>query len=100
LVRYLAYRLRHEDVHINVLRSRAIKTESFTNTFGAEFYGFLQDLVTEDWFVTVEEVARSAFGLCSGMFDAMTGQVLMADRGNTFADCISKVYNDRMGAGL
>jgi hypothetical protein len=31
------------------------------------------------------------------MFDAMTGQVIMADRGNSFADCISKIYCDRAG---
>ena len=89
LSRYLAYRLRDEDVRVNVVRSRAIKTDAFADTFGAEFYGFLCRLVREDWFMTAEEVADAAFALCSGMFDAMTGQTLMVDRGNTFADGIS-----------
>jgi 3-oxoacyl-[acyl-carrier protein] reductase len=100
LARYLAYRLRCEDFRINVIRSRAIKTDSFTNAFGDEFYDFLRRLVPEDWFNTVEDVANAAFGLCSGMFDAMTGQVVTADRGNTFADGVSIIYRDRKLLGL
>jgi enoyl-[acyl-carrier-protein] reductase (NADH) len=92
LARYLAYRLRGEDVRVNVVRSRAVKTESFTATFGREFHGFLRELVGEDWFVTPEEVGDVAYALCSGMFDAMTGQVVMVDRGNTFADGISLLF--------
>lgn len=100
LMRYLAYRLRGEDFRINVLRSRAIRTEAFDATFGGEFYDFLRRFVPDEWFVTVEEVANVAFALCSGMFDAMTGQVLMADRGNTFADGISIIYENRVELGL
>ncbi len=100
LVRYLAYRLRNEDFRINVLRSRAIKTDAFADTFGNDFYDFLKDLVSEDWFVTVEEVANAVFALCSGMFDAMTGQVVTADHGNTFADGISILYENRESLGF
>jgi NAD(P)-dependent dehydrogenase (short-subunit alcohol dehydrogenase family) len=100
LARYLAYRLRGEDFRINVIRSRAIKTDSFTSVFGSDFHDFLRRLVPEDWFITVEEVANAAFGLCSGMFDAMTGQVVTADRGNTFADGISIIYRNRKLLGL
>jgi len=92
LARYLAYRLRDEDVRVNVVRSRAIKTDAFADTFGGEFYGFLRRFVRDDWFMTADEVGDAAFALCSGMFDAMTGQTLMVDRGNTFADGISFVY--------
>jgi NAD(P)-dependent dehydrogenase (short-subunit alcohol dehydrogenase family) len=100
LARYLAYRLRGEDCLINVIRSRGIKTDSFTGMFGADFHDFLRHLVPEDWLTTVEEVANAAFGLCSGMFDAMTGQVVTADRGNTFADGISLIYRERESLGL
>jgi NAD(P)-dependent dehydrogenase (short-subunit alcohol dehydrogenase family) len=100
LSRYLAYRLKDEDFRINVLRSRAIKTDAFTDTFGNDFYGFLRRFVPDEWFVTVEEVADAAFGLCSGLFDAMNGQVLMVDRGNTFADGISILYENREQLGL
>jgi NAD(P)-dependent dehydrogenase (short-subunit alcohol dehydrogenase family) len=100
LCRYLAYRLKDEDVRVNVIRSRAIKTDAFTDTFGSEFYGFLRKFVPDEWFMTVEEVADATFGLCSGMFDAMTGQVVMVDRGNTFADGISVIYEQREALGL
>jgi len=99
LARYLAYRLR-DDTCVNVIRSRAIKTDAFADTFGNEFYGFLRKFVRDDWFMTVEEVANATFALCSGMFDAMTGQVVMVDRGNTFADGISMIYEQREGLGL
>jgi NAD(P)-dependent dehydrogenase (short-subunit alcohol dehydrogenase family) len=100
LSRYLAYRLREEGVRVNVLRSRAIKTDAFNDTFGNEFYGFLRQFVSDEWFVTPEEVASAAFALCSGLFDAMSGQTLMVDRGNTFTDGISFIYERRNELGL
>ncbi len=100
LTRYLAYRLRDEGVRINVLRSRAIRTESFDDTFGGDFYQFLRQFVPEKWFMPPEEVGRAAFALCSGMFDGVSGQVIMVDRGNTFADGISYIYERRAALGL
>jgi NAD(P)-dependent dehydrogenase (short-subunit alcohol dehydrogenase family) len=100
MTRYLAYRLRGEGVCINVLRSRAIRTESFDDTFGGDFYAFLGQFVPDRWFMTPDEVARAAFALCSGMFDAVNGQVIMVDRGNTFADGISYIYERREALGL
>jgi NAD(P)-dependent dehydrogenase (short-subunit alcohol dehydrogenase family) len=99
MVKYVAYRLRHEGVRINALRSRAIKTESFDGTFGAEFYDFLGALVDEQWFMQPHEIGRAAFALCSGFFDAVSGQTIMVDRGNTFFDGISYVYESRREAG-
>jgi NAD(P)-dependent dehydrogenase (short-subunit alcohol dehydrogenase family) len=100
LARYLAYRLRGEDCRVNVLRSRAVKTDAFADTFGSEFYDFLRRFVSDDWFMKVEEVANAAFGLCSGMFDAMTGQVIMADRGTGFSDGITTLFENRESLGL
>jgi NAD(P)-dependent dehydrogenase (short-subunit alcohol dehydrogenase family) len=100
LARYLAYRLRDEGVRINVLRSRAIRTESFDGTFGGGFYGFLGQFVPPGWFMTPEEVAQAAFALCSGLFDGVSGQTIMVDRGNTFADGISYLYQRREALGL
>jgi NAD(P)-dependent dehydrogenase (short-subunit alcohol dehydrogenase family) len=92
LTRYLAYRLYDEGVRINVLRSRAIRTESFDETFGNEFYSFLESFVPPKWFMSPEEVADAALALCSGMFDGVSGQVIMVDKGNTFSDGISYLY--------
>jgi enoyl-[acyl-carrier-protein] reductase (NADH) len=95
MARYACYRLRGEGVRINVLRSRAIRTESFDSTFGSEFYDFLRRFVPERWFMGPDEVANAAFALCSGMFDAMNGQTVMLDRGNTFSDGISYLFERR-----
>lgn len=92
LTKYLAYRLRDEGVCINVLRSRAIRTDSFDGTFGDEFYGFLRRFVADEWFMTPDEVGRAAFALCSGLFDGVSGQTIMVDRGNTFFDGLSHLY--------
>jgi NAD(P)-dependent dehydrogenase (short-subunit alcohol dehydrogenase family) len=100
LTRYLAYRLKDEDFRINIVRSRALKTDAFADTFGNDFYDFLRRFVSEEWFVTVDDVAKVAFGLCSGMFDAMNGQTVMVDRGSTFADGISIIYENREQLGL
>jgi NAD(P)-dependent dehydrogenase (short-subunit alcohol dehydrogenase family) len=100
LTRYLSYRLRGEDVRVNVVRARAIETDSLAETFGSDFYGFLRRLAPAEWFMPVGEVANAVFALCSGMFDAMTGQVLMVDRGNAFVDNISTLYEQREALGL
>lgn len=100
MVRYLAYRLRRDGVRINVVRSRAIKTDSFDGTFGGEFYGFLRQFVPESWFMTADEVGRAAFALCSGLFDGVSGQTIMIDRGSTFFDGISYLYENRGALGL
>jgi NAD(P)-dependent dehydrogenase (short-subunit alcohol dehydrogenase family) len=100
LVKYAAYRLRDEGVRINVLRSRAIRTESFDGTFGGDFYGFLRQFVTEDWFMRPDEVGRAAFALCSGLFDGVSGQTITVDRGSTFFDGISYIYERRAELGL
>jgi NAD(P)-dependent dehydrogenase (short-subunit alcohol dehydrogenase family) len=100
MVKYVGYRLRDEGVRINALRSRAIKTESFDDTFGQEFYGFLRQFVTEDWFMSPDEVGRAAFALCSGLFDGVSGQTIMVDRGGTFYDGISYLYERREALGV
>lgn len=100
MVKYVAYRLRGEGVRINALRSRAIRTESFDNTLGNEFYGFLREFVPESWFMPPDEVGRAAFALCSGYFDGVSGQTIMVDRGSTFVDGISYLYERREALGI
>ena len=100
LMRYVQFRVREEPVNINVIRSRAIRTESFDSTFGGEFYGFLRRFVDDEWFMTCNEVAEAALALGSGFFDAVRGQVITVDRGATFSDGISHLYSEREKRGL
>lgn len=96
LARYWQFRLADENVNINVLRSRAVRTDSFDSTFGADFYGFLRTFVDDDWFMTAPELADAALALGSGFFDGVRGQVVNVDRGSTFGDGISHLFEERM----
>jgi NAD(P)-dependent dehydrogenase (short-subunit alcohol dehydrogenase family) len=100
LVRYLSYRLYDEDVRINVIRSRSVRTGSFSSTFGADFETFARRFADEAHFLPAEEVADVALALCSGLMDGVQGQVLTVDRGTSFSDNIMRIYNERKRYGL
>jgi hypothetical protein len=51
-------------------------------------------------FVTVEEVANTILAMCSGMMDAVNGQVLSVDHGGPFYDNVLRLYGERDRLGL
>jgi NAD(P)-dependent dehydrogenase (short-subunit alcohol dehydrogenase family) len=95
LCRYLNYRLFDDDVRINVIRSRLVRTESLRTTFGKDFEAFVERFNMERQFISCEEVANAILALCSGLMDGVSGQVLMVDRGTTFFDNLMRLYNER-----
>ncbi len=95
LCRYLSYRLFDEDIRINVIRSRSVRTASFNAHFGAEFSEFARRFTRESHFMQAEEVADAAVALCSGLLDGISGQVLTVDRGTTFFDNLMRLYDER-----
>ena len=95
LCRYMNYRLFDEDVRINVVRSRLVRTESLRATFGRDFEQFAERFNMKRQFITSEEVANVVLALCSGLMDGVSGQVLMVDRGTTFFDNLMRLYNER-----
>jgi NAD(P)-dependent dehydrogenase (short-subunit alcohol dehydrogenase family) len=95
LCRYMNYRLFDEDVRINVVRSRLVRTESLRATFGQDFEKFAERFNMKGQFITCEEVANAILALCSGLMDGVSGQVLMVDRGTTFFDNLMRLYNER-----
>jgi NAD(P)-dependent dehydrogenase (short-subunit alcohol dehydrogenase family) len=95
LCRYMNYRLYDEDVRINVVRSRLVITESLKATFGEEFIEFASKINLERQFVSADELASAIFGLCSGLMDGVSGQVIMVDRGGTFSDNLMGLYEER-----
>jgi NAD(P)-dependent dehydrogenase (short-subunit alcohol dehydrogenase family) len=95
LCRYLNYRLFDEDVRINVVRSRSVRTASFDAHFGAEFSRFARRFTRESHFMQAEEIADAVVALCSGLFDGVSGQVLTVDRGTTFFDNLMRLYEER-----
>ncbi len=100
LCKYMSYRLYDEDIRINVLRSRSVRTASFDSTFGAEFAEFAKRFTRERHFLPAEEVAEAALALCSGMMDGVDGQILTIDRGTTFFDNLMRLYEEREALGL
>ena len=95
LCRYLNYRLFDEDVRVNVIRSRLVRTESLRATMGQEFEDFSARFHTPRQFISCEEVGNAILALCSGLMDGVSGQVLVVDRGTTFADNLMRIYNER-----
>jgi NAD(P)-dependent dehydrogenase (short-subunit alcohol dehydrogenase family) len=95
MCRYLNYRLFSEDVRINVVRARAVRTESLRATFGPEFERFLDRANMSRDLIEPEEVADAILALCSGLMDGVSGQTLMVDRGGTFRDDLMRMYNER-----
>lgn len=100
LCRYMCYRLHGEDVRINVLRSRSVRTTAFDSTFGKEFVEFASRFTNERHFLKPEEVGEAALALASGLMDGVNGQVLTIDRGTTFFDDLMRLYEEREALGL
>lgn len=100
LIKYLSYRLYDEECFINALRSRSVRTDSFSSTFGADFERFAKRFAREEHFLPPEEVADCALALCSGLLDGIRGQVLTVDRGTSFFDNFMRLYNERAQFGV
>jgi NAD(P)-dependent dehydrogenase (short-subunit alcohol dehydrogenase family) len=100
LCRYMSYRLFDEDIRINVLRSRSIRTASFQSTFGSGFAKFAERFTTDKHFLVPEEVADATLALCSGLMDGVNGQVITVDHGTTFFDNLMRLWEERKELGL
>lgn len=95
LCRYMSYRLSGDDVRVNVVRSRLVRTESLRATFGRDFEAFAERFNMQRQFISCEEVAGAILALSSGLMDGMSGQVLMVDRGTSFFDNLMRLYEER-----
>jgi enoyl-[acyl-carrier-protein] reductase (NADH) len=99
MCRYMSYWLYDEDIRINVIRSRAVRTMSLQDTFG-DFEEFARRFTREEHFIDPKEVSNCVVALCSGLLDGMRGQVITVDRGTSFFDNLMRLYDDRERLGL
>ena len=76
------------------MRTRFVDTTSLADTFGAEFPPFVRRF-EPDVLSTPEEVADAIVGICSGLMDALGGQVLTVDRGAGLYENFSRLYQER-----
>jgi len=96
LVRYASYRLRDENVNINVVRAAALDTQSTRDMFGNELFEFLERLAPPGFkWLKPEEVASVIVALCSGLLDGVRGQTLTVDQGMLFSDDLMRLYTQR-----
>jgi NAD(P)-dependent dehydrogenase (short-subunit alcohol dehydrogenase family) len=100
LCRYLTYRLRHEDIRLNVLRTRAVRADAFAPALAKDVEPLARRLGYASTLVEPDEVGRAALALCSGLLDGVRGQVITVDGGGTFIDDLSWLYQRRAALGL
>jgi NAD(P)-dependent dehydrogenase (short-subunit alcohol dehydrogenase family) len=93
LCRYLAHRL-HETSSVNVVRTRFADTAALRATFGEGFPHFVEHRAP-GLFTEPAAIGEAVFGLCSGLMDAMQGQVLDVDQGAAIFDGFSRLFADR-----
>ena len=94
LCRYLHYRLSPEGSSVNVVRTRFVDTESLAATFGPEFLEFVRHH-EPDVLTPPADVADAIVGVCSGLMDALGGQVMTVDRGAGLYENFSRLYQER-----
>ena len=75
-------------------RTRFVATESLAATFGEAFEPFVRR-IEPDVFSEPGEVADAVFAVCSGLFDALGGQVLTVDRGAGSYENFSRMFVER-----
>ena len=94
LCRYLHYRLRDGGTSVNVVRTRFVDTESLAATFGDEFAPFVRRF-EPDVLTPPGDVASAIVAICSGLMDALGGQVLTVDRGAGLYENFSRLFEER-----
>jgi enoyl-[acyl-carrier-protein] reductase (NADH) len=85
--KYLSVHVFKEGSRINVIRFGPVKTESFDLVFGEDFFQFLKDNgVPDEMILSPEHCGNAVLALCSGLLDAMNGQIITVDNGMAFQD--------------
>jgi NAD(P)-dependent dehydrogenase (short-subunit alcohol dehydrogenase family) len=85
--RYLSVPLIAEGSRVNVLRFGTVNTDSFKAIFGDDFFPFMERQgVPSRLILTPEECGKAVLALCSGLLDAVNGQIISVDYGLPFQD--------------
>lgn len=85
--RYLSVPLLAEGSRVNVLRFGTVNTDSFKAIFGEEFFAYMdRNGVPASMILTPEECGKAVLALCSGLLDAVNGQIISVDYGLPFRD--------------
>ena len=91
--RYLTHRLFDQDCHINVIRTEWVDTESSRGIFDEGTFEFA-DKYFPECIVEVQDVAKASVAMCSGLMDAVRGQVINIDHGSRFFQNAMFMYDE------
>ena len=86
--RYLAVHLAEEGCRVNTVRFGTVRTPSFGAIFGDEYFQWLKEVkgLDESGILTPEDCSKVVLALCSGLMNALNGQIIEADLGLPFRD--------------
>jgi NAD(P)-dependent dehydrogenase (short-subunit alcohol dehydrogenase family) len=91
--RYLAIHLAPEGSRVNVVRFGPVETDSFNQVFGEGFFDYVREHgIREDMLLKIEDCGKTVVALCSGLLDAVNGQILTIDNGLSFGNNIIMQY--------
>lgn len=91
--RYLSVHLFEDGCKVNVIRFGPVNTESFAQIFGEAFFKYIRNQgYPEEMVLNTEECGKAVFAVCSGLLDAMNGQIITVDKGIPFQDNIMMRY--------
>ncbi|MEW5814772.1 MAG: SDR family oxidoreductase [Spirochaetota bacterium] len=91
--RYLSVHLLKEGSRVNVIRFGTVKTKSFEAIFGEDFFNFYRENgITEDLILKPEDCGKAVLALCSGLLNALNGQIITVDYGLPFQDNMMMHY--------
>jgi NAD(P)-dependent dehydrogenase (short-subunit alcohol dehydrogenase family) len=94
LCRYINQRLRDHGTRVNIVRTRFVSTDSLRALVGEEFERFAETH-SPGVFTSANEVAEAIVGLCSGLMDGVSGQIVTVDRGANVFENFSRLYAER-----
>jgi NAD(P)-dependent dehydrogenase (short-subunit alcohol dehydrogenase family) len=98
--KYLSMHLFEQGSRVNVIRFGMVDTESFGMIFGPEFFDWLRESGLPGEMILKPEVCGDAvFALCSGLLDAVNGQVITVDNGLPLRDNSMMRYLASRGTG-
>lgn len=91
--KYLSAHLFESGSRVNVIRFGTVKTDSFSKIFGEKFFEFVRSRgIPDDMILTPRECGQAVLALCSGLLDAMNGQIITLDKGMPFRDNLMMQY--------
>jgi NAD(P)-dependent dehydrogenase (short-subunit alcohol dehydrogenase family) len=91
--RYLSVHLSNLGTRVNVVRFGTVRTDSFDAVFGDDFFDYIKTHgITGDMLLKLSDCGKTVAALCSGLLDAVNGQVITADNGLAFRSNIMMNY--------